>query len=147
MKENKTPVNTRKKSEPKATGNQASPLKITKITDFFAKKQQISANKAKNPSTSTMRNIERSNTGMNQRVMDLSENTQKSHKSAGFGEAKREIVFENLKMREEIRKLNKILVDQDNVIDDTNQKITTLQIVNKSQIDMLETARENQKVS
>lgn len=94
-----------------------------------------------------MRNLERTNTGINPRIMDLSENTQKSHKSVGFGETKREVIYENLKMREEIRKLNKILVDQDNVIEDTNQKITTLKIVNKGQIDMLETARENQKVS
>ena len=147
LKENQTPINTRKKSEPKIPMNQSSPFKTTKITDFFAKKQQTSANQAKIPSTSTLRNLERSNTStINIKVGDP-EILQKSHRSAGFVDGRREIVFENLKMREEIRKLNKILVDQDNILEDTNKKITTLKIVNQSQIDMLETARENQKVS
>lgn len=70
----------------------------------------------------------------------------RNSKSSSTGDMKREIILENLKMKEEIRKLNRIMVDQDSTIENNDQKMVRLRLANKSQLEMLENARQTEKV-
>jgi len=75
-----------------------------------------------------------------------SNNYLRNSKSSSTGDMKREIILENLKMKEEIRKLNRIMVDQDSTIENNDQKMVRLRLANKSQLEMLENARQTEKV-
>jgi len=138
LKENQNPC---KKNDPKVPLDQTSPFKATKITDFFIKKQNAPARAI----SSTLRNSENSKKQMMRNSGD-SNNYLRNSKSSSTGDMKREIILENLKMKEEIRKLNRIMVDQDSTIENNDQKMVRLRLANKSQLEMLENARQTEKV-
>lgn len=116
----------------------SSPPENKKITDFFTKqplkiKMSISHTRA-NKSTSSYRNI------------DINANSSSNLNTSSSFCLKRETAAENLKLKEEIRKLNKIMVDQDSMIESQSSRMQALKNSNKIHLESLEKAKDIEKV-
>ena len=136
----------RKKSE-----ETHSPNTNKKITDFFSKAHTYIPEKRSMISCSTLRNSENSKKSKNNskfRTIDNSlsnMNRIENNCSSSYG-MKREIKFENLKLKEEIRKLNKIMVDKEGMIKNNEQKIENLIVSNQNHRENLKNVEDLEKV-
>lgn len=95
-----------------------SPKSNKKITDFFALKPTN-----RNKSTKISKKALNNSANFRENTDELSQKSQRA--SSSFGNRK-EIKAENLKLKEEIRKLNRIMVEKDMIIQENQQKAQTL---------------------
>lgn len=118
LKENEKPSGIIYKKK-KSDTDHSSPIDNKKITDFFLKRQE---NINKNQTTRSSKNLS-SQQNNNENYDHLSEKSQRASSSFGL---RREIQAENFNLKEEIRKLNKVMVDKESLIQDHQLKIRNL---------------------
>lgn len=137
LKENEKPINATFKRK-KNDFEHHSPKSNKKITDFFALQP---ANRKK----STKKSKKTLNNSVNFREI-AEEVSQKSQRASSSFGSRKEIKAENLKLKEEVRKLNRIMVEKDTIIQENQQKAQTLRKKIESTRQDYEISLSSQKV-